>query len=227
MKELDFYFDVGSPTSYLAYRKLLQMQSKYNFNLIYIPILLGGIFKLTGNQSPAVIAAKGKYMELFDLPRFAKLYNVSFKSNPHFPVNTLTLMRGAIAAQEMTFLNKYLDCVFDALWVKQLNMGHPEILADELKKNEMEYSVVIKLAQSEQIKAKLIENTQQAVDRGIFGAPTFFIEGDMYFGQDRLHIIETLLMKDGKQTETFIKQSISTDSKLSPDLMNELQKTKI
>ena len=86
----------------------------------------------------------------------------------------------------------------------------------------MEYSVVIKLAQSEQIKAKLIENTQKAVDRGIFGAPTFFIEGDMYFGQDRLHIIETLLMKDGKQTETFIKQSISTDSKLSPDLMNEL-----
>ena len=161
-------------------------------------------------------------MELFDLPRFAKLYNVSFKSNPHFPVNTLTLMRGAIAAQEMTFLNKYLDCVFDALWVKQLNMGHPEILADELKKNEVEYSVVIKLAQSEQIKAKLIENTQQAVDRGIFGAPTFFIEGDMYFGQDRLHIIETLLMKDGKQTETFIKQSISTDSKLSPDLINEL-----
>ena len=106
IKKLDFYFDVGSPTSYLAYQKLLQMKSKYDFNLIYIPVLLGGIFKLTGNQSPAVIAAKGRYMELFDLPRFAKLYNVSFKSNPYFPVNTLTLMRGAIAAQEMTFFKE-------------------------------------------------------------------------------------------------------------------------
>ena len=196
VKKLDFYFDVGSPTSYLAYRKLLQMKSKYDFNLIYIPVLLGGIFKLTGNQSPAVIAAKGRYMELFDLPRFAQLYNVSFKSNPHFPINTLTLMRGAIAAQEMTFLNEYLDCIFRALWVKQLNLGDPEILADELKGSGIDHGTIIQLAQSIHIKTKLIENTEQAVDKGIFGAPTFFFGEEMYFGQDRLHMIEALLTRD-------------------------------
>ena len=198
VKKLDFYFDVGSPTSYLAYRKLLQMKSKYDFNLIYIPVLLGGIFKLTGNQSPAVIAAKGRYMELFDLPRFAQLYNVSFKSNPHFPINTLTLMRGAIAAQEMTFLNEYLDCIFRALWVKQLNLGDPEILADELKRSGIDHGTIIQLAQSIHIKTKLIENTEQAVDKGIFGAPTFFVGEEMYFGQDRLHMIEALLIRDNE-----------------------------
>tara|TARA_A100001011_G_C14076755_1_gene742709 strand:- start:67 stop:666 length:600 start_codon:yes stop_codon:yes gene_type:complete len=196
LRTLDFYFDVGSPTAYLGYQKLLQMKSSYDFNLIYIPMLLGGIFKLTGNQSPAVIPAKGRYMELFDLPRFAKLYNTSFKSNPHFPVNTLSLMRGAIAAQEMTCLNKYINCVFHALWVKQLDMGHPEIVANELEKSGLDHNAIIQLAQSKPIKMKLIENTQQAADRGVFGAPTFFVGEEMYFGQDRLHMIETLLIED-------------------------------
>ncbi|MAH73312.1 MAG: disulfide bond formation protein DsbA [Cellvibrionales bacterium TMED49] len=205
LKKLDFYFDVGSPTAYLAYQKLLQMKSIYDFKLIYIPVLLGGIFKLTGNQSPALIPAKGRYMELFDLPRFAKLYNTSFKSNPHFPVNTLSLMRGAIAAQEMTCLNEYINCVFKALWVKQLDMGDPKIVADELEKNGIDYNAIIQLAQSKPIKTKLIDNTQQSVDRGVFGAPTFFIGEEMYFGQDRLQMIETLLIEDREQTESLVK----------------------
>ncbi len=192
-KTVEFYFDVGSPTAYLAHKRLQQLRAQYGLDLHYMPMLLGGVFKATGNTSPVAIPAKGKYMQEQDLPRFAARYGVSLTFNPHFPINTLNLMRAAVAAQQLGCLDAYLDRVFDAIWVEEKNMGDAAVVEQVLADAGLDAGSLIARSQDPAVKAELVANTEAAVARGVFGAPTLFMDGAMYFGQDRLDFIEEAL----------------------------------
>ena len=192
-KTVEFYFDFGSPTAYLAHKRLLQLREQYAFELVHKPVLLGGIFKATGNASPVAIPAKGKYMMQHDLPRFCALYGVTLNFNPHFPINTLNLMRGVIGAQREGFFEDYVEAVFDAVWVEGKNMGDPEVVEASLNASGIDAQQLITLTQEPDIKATLIANTEAAVERGLFGVPTIFIGEQMFFGQDRMQFVEQAL----------------------------------
>jgi 2-hydroxychromene-2-carboxylate isomerase len=192
-KTLEFYFDVGSPTAYLAHKRLGQLAVEYPLEVIYKPMLLGGVFKATDNTSPVAIPAKGAYMMGHDLPRFARRYGVELNPNPFFPINTLNLMRMAIAAEQLGCQSAYIDGVFDAVWVQQKNMGDTAVVQEVLTAQGLDAAKLQELAQDPEIKAALIAATEAAVDRGIFGAPTFFMDGGMYFGQDRLDFVQEAL----------------------------------
>ena len=192
-KTLEFYFDFGSPTTYLANKRLQQLREQYDLQIEYIPILLGGIFKATGNSSPVTVPAKGSYMLQHDLPRFAKRYGVALNFNPHFPINTLNLMRGAIAARRLDCFDAYLEAMFDAVWVDGKDMGDPAVVSATLEAAGLDANALMAKSQEEDIKAELLANTEGAVERGVFGAPTLFMDGAMYFGQDRLDFVEEAL----------------------------------
>jgi 2-hydroxychromene-2-carboxylate isomerase len=190
---LEFYFDFGSPTAYLAHQRLGQLAAQYPLQVHYKPMLLGGIFKATGNASPITIPAKGHYMMGHDLPRFAKRYGVEMNPNPHFPINTLNLMRGAIAAERLGYFNAFVDAVYDAVWVQGKNMGDIEVITRVLNDRDLDAQALLALSQDPEVKAELIARTEAAVARGIFGTPTFFMGEEMYFGQDRLDFVEEAL----------------------------------
>ncbi|MGX4675719.1 DsbA family protein [SAR92 clade bacterium H246] len=190
---VEFYFDFGSPTAYLAHRRLQQLGAEYNCTIDYRPILLGGLFKATGNTSPVTVPAKGNYMLAHDLPRFAALYQVPLTINPHFPINTLNLMRGAVAAQGKDYCQAYIEAVFNAIWVDRENMGDLEVVGRVLSDAGLDAQQIIAGTQEPEVKAALINNTEAAVARGCFGAPTMFIGDDMFFGQDRMQFIEMAL----------------------------------
>jgi 2-hydroxychromene-2-carboxylate isomerase len=192
-KTVEFYFDVGSPTAYLAHKRLQQLRAQYGLELRYMPMLLGGVFKASGNTSPIAIPAKGKYMLEQDLPRFAARYGVPLSFNPHFPINTLNLMRAAVAAQQLGCDDAYLDRVFDAIWVEKKNMGDATVVEQVLADAGLDAGALIARSQDPEVKALLVANTEAAVARGVFGAPTLFMDGAMYFGQDRLDFIEQAL----------------------------------
>ena len=192
-KTLEFYFDFGSPTAYLAHKRLQQLSAQYDLLIDYKPMLLGAVFKATGNTTPVAIPAKGQYMLAHDLPRFARRYNVPLNINPHFPINTLHLMRAAIAAQRLDCMPAYVDAMFDAVWVDGKNMGELDVIAQTLADAELDSEALMALSQDPEVKAQLISNTEAAVERGIFGAPTLFMDGEMYFGQDRLDFVEEAL----------------------------------
>jgi 2-hydroxychromene-2-carboxylate isomerase len=192
-KTLEFYFDFGSPTAYLAYKRLGQLSEQYGLQVQYKPMLLGGIFKATGNTSPVAIPAKGAYMGQYDLPRFSARYSVPLKFNPFFPINTLNLMRGAIAAQQLGCFEQYADAVYDAVWVHEKNMGEVDIVTETLSSAGLDADAILSLSQDPDVKAQLIACTDEAVERGVFGAPTMFMDGQMYFGQDRLDFVEEAL----------------------------------
>ena len=195
MIELHFYFDFGSPTAFLANARLRQLQQKYEVKINYNPVLLGGIFKATGNSSPVMVAAKGEYMLKHDLPRYARKYGVSLKFNPHFPINTLQLMRAATALHSSENFNHFVDIIFNSIWVEGLNMGDEEVVKSTLSKNNFKTSEILANISSDSVKQMLITNTQRAVDRGLFGVPTIFINNEMFFGQDRLDFVEEILQK--------------------------------
>lgn len=195
MTAIDFYFDLGSAASYLAHKQLTKLKSAYDVDVNYVPMLLGAVFKATGNIAPGLIPAKGKYMLKHDIPRFVKRYNVEFKMNPFFPVNTLQLMRGCIAAQELGQFPEYVDGFFDAMWVQELNLADAAVVGNVLQELEMDAASFMALIQEDRIKNVLKENTENAIAKGVFGAPTLFIGDDMYFGQDRLDFIEEILSK--------------------------------
>jgi 2-hydroxychromene-2-carboxylate isomerase len=192
-KTLEFYFDFGSPTAYLAHKRLQQLSDQYDLHVQYRPILLGGIFKATGNASPITIAAKGAYMGQYDLPRFSKRYNVPLNFNPYFPINTLNLMRGAIAAVRLDCFTTYTNAVYDAVWIDEKNMGELDIVTDVLRSAGLDAEAIMALSQDAGVKAQLIAETEKAVERGVFGAPTMFMQDEMYFGQDRLDFVEEAL----------------------------------
>lgn len=193
MLEIDFYFDFGSPTAYLAYQRFLQLKTRYQFDLHYKPMLLGAVFKATHNASPVTVPAKGGYMMKHDLPRFVKRYGVSFSMNPFFPINTLPLMRGAYAALQLGCFNQYSDTVFNAVWRDAKNMGDVDVVRSVLVEAGLDADQLLTLSESPEIKQALIVATEGAVKRGVFGAPTMFIGEEMFFGQDRMDFIEERL----------------------------------
>ena len=191
-KTVTFYFDYGSPSTYLAWTQINNIIEEANATLTMIPMLLGGVFKETGNVSPATVPAKGKWMH-HDLKKHAELYNIEFNSNSFFPINTLNLMRGAIAAQNMDIFQKYSEAIFTGIWVKDLNLGDISILQDYLDKSDINTVKLFDLAQSDEVKTILIQNTKEAVAKGVFGAPTFLIGDELIFGQDRLNFLKLAL----------------------------------
>nr|WP_298145662.1 2-hydroxychromene-2-carboxylate isomerase [uncultured Pseudomonas sp.] len=193
-KTVEFFFDVGSPATYLAWTQLPRIAATAGARIIWRPMLLGGVFKATGNQSPVAIPSKGRYM-LQDLDRFARRYGVLMAFNPHFPINTLTLMRGAAGYLDSEHLQTYLQAVFEAIWVRQQNLGKPEIVAEVLGAAGLDSAEFERLISDEAVKQRLKDNTEEAVKRGVFGAPTFFVGSEMHFGQDRLDFVAEALAR--------------------------------
>ena len=189
-KTIEFLFDFGSPTTYLAHTQLPQLAADTGAQIQYVPMLLGGVFKATGNQSPVMVPAKGRWMGE-DLPRFARRYGVPYQFNPHFPINTLTLMRGAVGLQmrDPQRFMPYVNAVFRAMWVEPVNLGDPAVLASTLGAAGFDADSFMALVGDAEVKAKLIANTESAVARGVFGAPTCFVGREMFFGQDRLDFV--------------------------------------
>ena len=183
------FFDFGSPTAYLAHTQLSAIAERSGAELVYRPMLLGGVFQATGNTTPAAIPAKGKYMGR-DIARCAARYGEPYHSNPHFPVNTLNVMRGAVAAQQDGVLKSYMDAVYRAVWVDQKNTADPEVFAEVLVIAGLDAENFAERIQDPAIKDGLKSNTQEAVERGVFGAPTMFVGEEMFFGQDRLDYVE-------------------------------------
>jgi len=196
MKSVEFYFDLGSPYSYLAYYRLLQIAEQQEIQIVYKPILLGGVFKATGNRSPIEIPVKGVY-SILDMQRWAEYYQIPMQMNPHFPMNTLTLMR-ILTGVQLLHLEKFeqvLKLLFDAMFGTPQNLNEPTVLAEVLKPSGFSVEDIMSMVQSDVVKQKLITETEQAIQRGIFGAPTFFVGDEMYWGQDRLHFVEQTLNK--------------------------------
>ena len=189
-KTVEFLFDLGSPTTYLAYTQLPAICEKTDSQLIYIPILLGGVFKATGNASPATIPAKGRHM-IQDLDRYARRYGVPLKFNPHFPINTLVLMRAVTGIQlhQPERFVAFIDCLFKALWVEGCNLNDPATVAAVLSGNGFDPNEVLALTADETVKATLKDNTDKAVQGGVFGVPSMFVDDQLYFGQDRLDFV--------------------------------------
>lgn len=196
-KTVEFYFDLGSPATYLAYTQLPKICANAQSELTYIPMLLGGVFKATGNASPAMIPAKGRYM-FKDLDRFAKRYGVQLRFNPHFPINTLILMRAVTGMQmhQPQRFAEFVDCLFKALWVEGRNLNDPQTVAAVLTESGFDAQETMALTNDESVKAALKENTEAAIKRGVFGAPSMFIGDQLFFGQDRLDFVEEALRQD-------------------------------
>jgi 2-hydroxychromene-2-carboxylate isomerase len=194
MKTFEFWFDFGSTASYLAWTQLPALEAATGAKAVLKPMLLGGVFQATGNQSPVNIPAKGKYISV-DFGRFAKRYGVTLNRNPHFPINTLLLMRGAIALQmrgDARFMD-YCHAVFKAIWVDSLNMNDPTTVAEALRQAGFDAQALVTLASEQTTKDALKAATQTAVERGVFGAPTFFVGEQMYWGQDRMDFVKEAL----------------------------------
>lgn len=193
-REIEFYFDVGSPAAYLAWTQLPRIAEEAGARIAYRPFLLGGVFQATGNRSPMEVPAKGKYMQA-DLERFARRHGVPFRQNPHFPINTLTLMRGAIGLQlrDPQRMRPYVDAVYRAIWVDACNMNDPATVAEVLQAAGFDPGQVLAWAGDPEVKERLKAVTQEAVARGVFGAPTFFVGDQMFWGQDRLDFVKEAL----------------------------------
>ena len=191
-KTIEFLFDFGSPTTFLASRELPRIAERAGADLVWQPVLLGGILKAVGNMSPMDIPAKAAWM-VRDLQRWADRYGVSFRMNPHFPVNTLFLMRGAVAMQRIGRLAPYANAVFAGLWQEGLDLADPEVLRGLLARHEIDSVELQAAAASDAVKLELRTATERAVAQGVFGCPTCFVDGEMFFGQDRLLFVEEAL----------------------------------
>lgn len=195
-KTVDFYFDVGSPASYLAWTQLPSICAAAGAELVYKPMLLGGVYQATGNASPGTIPAKGRYT-VRDYERHARKYGVPFRNNPHFPIITLYLMRAVtgVQAHEPGRLQEFLRAVFRALWIDGLDLNQPALTAVTLADAGFAPDAILALTADPAIKAALKATTDEAVERGVFGAPTSFVGDEMFFGQDRLDMIREELMR--------------------------------
>jgi len=192
--ELDFYFDVGSPAAYLAWTQIPKLAHDTGAKIHYRPFLLGGVFQATGNRSPMEVPAKSQWMRV-DLQRFANRYGVPYRHNPHFPINTLTLMRAAVGLQmrQPERLLPFGDAVYKAIWVDGRNMNDVAEVGRVLQEAGFDPQAVLALTQDPEVKEQLKAVTQQAVARGVFGAPTFFVGDQMFWGQDRIDFVREAL----------------------------------
>jgi len=192
-----FLFDVGSPNAFLSHEAIPAIEKRTGAKFEYVPILLGGIFKATNNKSPAETLAgiknKPEFMTL-ETERFVKRFGVKpYTWNPFFPINTLNLMRVAIAAQMEGVFEKYVDAAFHHMWVEPKKMDDPEVAAKALQLSGLDAAKLFARAQDAEVKGKLLENTQSAVERGAFGSPTFFVGKEMFFGKEQLREVEELI----------------------------------
>ena len=196
-KTVDFIFDFASPNAYLVHKIVPEIEARTGAVFNYIPCLLGGIFKATGNQAPMIafggIKNKPEY-DAIEMQRFITRHNLTgFKMNPHFPVISLMLVRGALVAERDGYLMKYIDAMVDALWEQELKLDDPEVLHKALADAGFNADKIMTDMGDEAIKAKLLENTNAAVERGAFGIPTFFVGDEIFFGKERLGQVEELL----------------------------------
>ncbi len=193
-RAIEFFFDYGSPYSYIANAVLPGLARRHAAELVYRPMLLGGVFKATGNQSPmqVPVAAKRAYGALA-LRRTAFYFGVPIEQNPHFPINTLALMRTAVAAQHGGAFERYHAAVYPAFWVKGCNLGDPAVIADVVGAAGLDAARLAEQADTRAVKDELRETTEEAVARGAFGAPAVFFGGELYFGVDHLPYLERAL----------------------------------
>jgi 2-hydroxychromene-2-carboxylate isomerase len=189
---LDYYYDVGSPNCYLAHVRLPEILARTGAALSLKIMLLGGVFQATGNRSPIENKLKAPNSAR-DMMRFIGKYRVPFKMNPYFPINTLKMMRGAVVAEAENYLDRYNEAVYPAMWRDGLDMGKDEVLIGVLEQAGLDGRRIVARTGEDQIKATLKANTEAAVARGVFGAPTFFVGDEMFFGQDRLDFVEDAL----------------------------------
>ena len=203
MVDVRFLFDFGSPNAFLVHRAIPAIEQRTGARFAYVPILLGGLFKLTGNQSPATAFAgirnKPEYNQL-EMQRFLARHGIAdFVFNPHFPVNTLRLMRGSIAARELDVFDRYVDVVFDAMWTSGLDLGQPEAIAATLGEAGLPVDALLALSQTPEIKQRLLDNTQAAFESGAFGSPSLLVGDELYFGKDRLREVEEEIVRASAQ----------------------------
>jgi 2-hydroxychromene-2-carboxylate isomerase len=201
VKTVEFVFDFGSPNAYLAYQVLPEMLQRTGAEQKLLPCLLGGIFKATGNSSPIVayagVPAKLKY-QMLEIRRFISKHKLTkFKMNPHFPVNTLLIMRGLTAVMMEGDGTAYVEAVLRGMWEDGLKMDDAAVVTEHLNAAGMDGAHILARAQEQDVKQKLAENTESAVARGAFGVPTFFVGEDMFFGKDKLAQVEEALLQIG------------------------------
>jgi len=197
MKKVEFHFDFGSPNAYLSHLVIPAIEQRTGSKFHYVPILLGGVFKLTNNRSPAESLAgiknKPQY-ERLETARFIRRHGITkFQSNPFFPVNTLMIMRGAIAARAMGVFERYVDEIYRHMWAEPKKMDDPDIVRGVLDAAGFDSARWSELIQSAPVKDELLRNTERSVERGTFGSPTFFVDGEIFFGKDRLREVEEMI----------------------------------
>jgi 2-hydroxychromene-2-carboxylate isomerase len=191
---IEFHFDFGSPNAYLSHLVVPEIEARTGQRFTYVPVLLGGVFKATGNVSPAVslrgIKNKGEYTAL-ETRRFLAKHGITrYAMNPHFPVNTLTIMRGAVAAQRLGCFARYVDEVYRHMWAEPKKMDELAVIEAALRESGLPAQELLALTNDPAVKQELIENTERSVARGTFGSPTFFVGDEIFFGKDRLREVE-------------------------------------
>jgi 2-hydroxychromene-2-carboxylate isomerase len=192
--KIEFHFDFGSPNAYLAELVLPEIEQRTGVKFAYIPVLLGGVYKATGNMSPGEtlrgIKNKPEYNAL-ETERFVRRHNITnFKLNPFFPVNTLALMRGAVAAQFEGLFERYFRAAYHHMWAEPKKMDDPRVFREAFLSSDLDIDRISARAQQDEVKKKLIENTSDAVARGSFGSPTFYVGDEIFFGKDKLREVE-------------------------------------
>src|SRR5271170_5245145 len=186
MPRVEFHFDFGSPNAYLAHLVIPAVEERTGVKFEYVPVLLGGVFRLTGNRSPA---------ERLETERFIKRHGItSFRPNPYFPVNTLTIMRGAVAAQTEGVFERYVDEIYRHMWSQPKKLDDPAVLQAALIESGFDAGRFGELVQDPGVKARLLDNTQRSVARGTFGSPAFFVGDEIFFGKDRLRDVEEAIL---------------------------------
>jgi 2-hydroxychromene-2-carboxylate isomerase len=196
---VEFHFDFGSPNAYLAHLVIPAVEARTGIKFEYVPILLGGVFKLTNNRSPAesMLGIKNRLeYEALERERFVRRHGIErFAWNPFFPVNTLFVMRGAIAAQLAGVFERYVDEMFRHMWAEPKDMDDPDVVRAALEESGFDAASLLARTQDPEVKERLIRNTQASVERGTFGAPTFFVGEEIFFGKDRLRDVEEEIMR--------------------------------
>ena len=199
MVKVEFHFDFGSPNAYLSHLVIPEIEKRTGVKFEYVPVLLGGVFKMTNNRSPAQSLAgiknKPEY-ERLETTRFIRRHKITrFKSNPFFPVNTLMMMRGAIAADSLAVFERYVDDTYKNMWAEPKKMDDPVVFRAALDEAGLPSGKILELIESQPVKDQLIKNTNRSVERGTFGSPTFYVGDEIFFGKDRLRDVEEMIME--------------------------------
>ncbi len=206
MAEIEFHFDFGSPNAYLSHLVIPEIEKRTGVKFEYVPVLLGGVFKMTNNRSPAQSLAgiknKPEY-ERLETTRFIRRHKItSYRSNPFFPVNTLMMMRGAIAARSLGVFERYVDEMYRNMWADPKKMDDPNVFRAALDEARLETARILGLIETQPVKDQLLENTQRSVERGTFGSPTFYVGNEIFFGKDRLRDVEEMIIESPRFLKT-------------------------